>query len=160
MEREIREQRKKPISVFNLRVTKQKPSFSIYSFFLHILLPLRTGHCYSKGATEFISLVQALIKWLLPASIGKAEKQHCCCLFSIGKKLVTMNGLALLSRKLVQHPNPHNSRKIYSRILFKEYAGRGDSSMESISLKSGLCETWFGNLKGLFSQEYTLPTLT
>lgn len=95
---------------------KQKPSclvFSIYSFFPHIFLSLGTGRCYSKGTTEFISLVQTLIILLLPASIGKAERQHCCCLFSIGKKFSTINSLAPLSRKLVQHPNPSKSRKKY-----------------------------------------------
>lgn len=107
-------------------------------------------------------MAQALIKLLLPASIGKAERQHCCCLFNTGKKFLSINGLALLSRKLVEYPNPYNSRKKYIQdyCLDRGYAGWGDNSVENITLKTGLCETFFGNLKGLFSQEYTLPTLT
>lgn len=76
------------------------------------------------------------------------------------ERFLSIDGLAPLSRKEVQcPPHPGNSRKIlYIREHFSDrgYAGWGESSVESISEATGLCETEFGNWKSLFSQEYTL----
>lgn len=113
---------------------------------------------------EFIGLARALIWVLLPAPTGKTARQRSSCLLSAGKRFLSIDGWAPLSRKEVQcPPHPGKSRKIlYIREHFSDwgYAGWGESSVESISEATGLRETEFGNWKSIFSQEYTLAWLS